>query len=226
MTLQSSETVIEPLHLCSRCARSNLSTLLFKHQDASTDVESVERKLGSLPTWDLNYCDICKFLFQCLPPPYRTDSLPGDEIKLVSRSREELAEGLGVIVRALNYDTLEQSSLRLECYRSASATKASHALLMLLRDGEWSGNKPTSLMVDFGMLSTWLKRPTSDGFGMPSKRRALGSNRSTHGKPSRNKSWETARLRVLEMELNVIDCTARCLVRLPLEEQYVTLSYV
>jgi hypothetical protein len=226
MTSQPYHTTAGPLRQCPQCATYGLSTLLPLTADTVGDDELIEYVLRPRSSWDLENCQLCDFFFKCLPLSYQTDTSHDQNIKSVSRSKEQLADELGVIARVLSYDELDKRSLTIECGLSAPATKTSQSQIVLLRDGEWSGIEPTSAMVDFSMLSGWLKRPMSDRSGATPRRKALGSNRSTRGKPSRKSSWESARLRVHDMELNVIDCTTRRLVRLPLEEQYLTLSYV
>jgi hypothetical protein len=226
MSSPPGHTAVKHLHLCSRCATSGVSTLLRRQTDAVAEDEPIDCILGPPSSWNIEDCQLCHFLFQCLPQSYQKDCSHDAVIHLVSQSREETTEELGVILRSLNHGELKQRSMALECYRSASTAKASHSLIVLLHDRQWSDNKPTSSIIDFSMLSGWLNNPIPDCSYAHSRRKALGSNRSASGKPSRTGSWETARHRVLAMELDVINCTTRRVVRLPVDEQYVTLSYV
>lgn len=224
MTSEHNKTAVEPLQLCPRCATFGLSTLLPRGANSAN--KSVEIALGSYSTWDLRACDFCHFLLECLPPSYRTDASSENSIKMGFPSKEELTEEAGVIARVLDYDGLDQRNLRLECRDSVPGTKASHSAIVLLCDKDWAGIWPFSAMINLAMLSSWLAPPALAKFVAPRRSKLLGSNRSDRDKPSRTGSWETARLRVHEMELTVIDCTTRRLVQLPLEAQYVTLSYV
>ncbi|KAH5710306.1 hypothetical protein HBI82_128910 [Parastagonospora nodorum] len=226
MTFRPYDAAVEPTRLCSQCATYGFSTLLQLLRE--TEDDAVDCTLDARSSWDLKNCQLCHFISQCLPLPIAQppEVTHGEIVKLVSRSRDEIAEDLGVVARILNYGELEKRSLTLECYRSASERKPSQSLVALLRDGQWPDIKPTSPMVDFTLLAGWLKGPTSDLSSAPARRKASGSNRSTRSKPSRTGSWAAAQLRVLEMELNVIDCTTRHIVELPNGSQYVTLSYV
>jgi len=227
MPFQPYEAAVEPTRLCTPCATSGFSTLQQLLQLLpDTEDDAVDCTFDTPSSWDLKSCQLCHFISQCLPLPVAQPPEHDEVVKLVSRSRDDIAEDLGVVARVLNCGELEKRSLTLECYRSASAKTPSQALIALLCDGKWSDIKPTSPMVDFALLAGWLKGPLSDLSGAPTRRKALGSNRSTRSKPSRTASWAAARPRVLELELNVIDCTSRRLVQLPTEGQYVTLSYV
>jgi hypothetical protein len=223
MTSQHNEIATKPHHLCRRCVTSCLSTLLPTGPDSPNDL--IEIGLGSPSTWDLRNCDFCQFLFQCLPQSYRTEAAPHDVIRIVLPTKEKLTEEAGVIARVLDYSRLDKRNLRVELH-PASGTAITHSAVVLLDNQVWAGLKPTSPMVDFAMLTKWLALPAPANLAPPRRRKAMGSNRSLRDKPSRTDSWETARIRVHEMELTVIDCTTRHLVRLPLENHYVTLSYV
>jgi hypothetical protein len=219
------ETASQPHRLCSRCITFGLRTLLPAKKSGGS-VECIDQTLGSLATWDLEHCDICQFLFQSLPLRYHTSRPLEEQFKLVSKSNAEFVGDVGVILRALWYHDLEEKNLALETCRHTTDRQRSRAVIVLLRSETWPALQPTSAMIDFSMLSEWLRGPAHQAPRASTRKNAKGSDRYPRTTPFRSGSWKRARQGVLNMKLRVIDCKTRHLVPLPLEEEYVTLSYV
>lgn len=226
MGSQLNETVVEPLRLCSRCATSELSTLLPAKKNSVAKKECVDRTLDTLSTWDLQSCHFCQFLFQCLPAAYRTDTSSEEQFNLVFKDGFQFVYDAGVVVRALNHHELEERNLRLECCRHELRRKETYSVIVLLPDDQWPGFEPTPLKVDFTMISGWLENPSPVDLIAPYKRKVVGRHKHSGMKLSRTGSGERAQLGVLDLKLTVIDCTTRSLVPLPRGKQYITLSYV
>jgi hypothetical protein len=226
MDLQLGETAVKSPRICSLCATSGLSTLLPAKKGSVLNKECVDRTLEPLSTWNPRGCDFCQFLFQCLPLAYRTGPTTEDRFSLVFKTGHQFVYDAGVVVRALSYDEIEERNLRLEYSHFVPGKKEPYSVIVLLPHEQWSEITPTSPMVDFDMVSGWLKTPAPVDLIAPYRRKVAGQHRHANTTPARMNSWDRARSGVLDLKLTVIDCTTRSLVILPRGKQYITLSYV
>jgi hypothetical protein len=226
MELQLGETAVESPRICSLCATSGLTTLLPAKNGSVLNNQCVDRTLEPLSVWKLQDCEFCQFLFQCLPAAYRTGIPTEERFGLVFKTGHQFVYDAGVVVRALSYDKIEERNLRLEYSQFVSGKKEPYSVIVLLPNEQWSGIEPTSPMVDYDMVSGWLKTPAPVDLIAPYKRKVAGQHRLTNVTPSRMNSWDRARSGVLDLKLTVIDCTTRLLVILPQGKHYITLSYV
>jgi hypothetical protein len=226
MGSQLGDPAVEQPRFCSQCVTSGLSTLLPTEKNGVSNQKCVDRSLEPLSTWDLNNCHFCQFLIQCLPVAFRTGSRSEERLNLAFKSGHQFVYDAGVVVRSLSYHELEERNLRLEYSHVIPGKKEPYSVIVLLPDKRWAGVEPTSALIDFAMISGWLKNPTPADLIAPYKRKTVGQHRFAGKNPTRTNSWDRARLGVLNLKLTVIDCTTRSLVLLPRGKQYITLSYV
>jgi hypothetical protein len=226
MAMQPNETATQPFHLCPRCATSGIGTLYVLDDIRVVKAACMDLQLGSICSWNLDTCHFCQFFFQCLPSRYRSDPATEETFRLVFTSGTQFAHDAGVIIRALPFHDLERKTFVVEDCHNGIGIHQPASTIVLLRDEEQSRREPTSAMIDFAMLSGWLKEAPPKESAAPLQRKLSGSRKFSMAKPPRTGSWKRARSGVLDLNLGVIDCTSRRIVSLPPHEEYVTLSYV
>lgn len=192
------------LKLCTSCAGLDFATI-FGRLPSSVCVP-----LGAPESWQSSICDFCEFLtlsvkqqdFMAIstvaPRDMSMTLTPRGKFRMTLRDR--------FIRGAFGHADLDGRG-------SGAFLRASSSLeiKIICTPAELSSklHLPPS-MVDFNSVQGWLKMS------------AAGSENA----PSHDTGWNFPWTRKHENLLWVIDCTNRCIVRLPTDAAYVTLSYV
>ncbi|KAH7402312.1 heterokaryon incompatibility protein-domain-containing protein [Phaeosphaeria sp. MPI-PUGE-AT-0046c] len=227
-----------PRRLCLRCTTSDFDKLFTTTQDSIGQAECGSCHLGPVSSWAFDSCDFCQFLLRSVQPSHEANAALHDAFKFSSIRLSALL--FGVTARSLPHDAIRDNSFVIESRQSDHGRQGTQAMFVLLDDKGHLSRNLTDPMVDFTMLSDWLASTAPlKGFlpqssrtvwlqsqQPPSRKKSRKLHRSSEATRSRTVSLERARSSVLQLGLNVIDCSQRRLVPLPATEDYVTLSYV
>jgi hypothetical protein len=188
--MQPNVTATQPLYLCPRCATSGIGTLYVLDDIRVAKAACMDLQLGSICSWNLDTCRFCWFFFQCLPSQYRSDPATEETFRLVFTSGTQFAHDAGVIIRAFPFHDLEGKTFVVEDCHNGIGIYQPASTIVLLRDEEQPRREPTSAMIDFAMLSGWLKEAPPKESAAPLQRKLSGSRKFSMAKPPRTGSWK------------------------------------
>jgi hypothetical protein len=154
----------------------------------------------------LDECDMCDFLFACLPSNRNT------KIEL-SRSPPKLwSKSTGINGEALGEPDIAFFNL------TSHLPEWQESTIAYMSFEQWKSFSFSLPHVNFAMLAAWLEecRPLDAAATDHDKRSGVQDIKTQPSTPTT----------VEPMQLSVIDCVHRILVNMPADEEYVTLSYL